>query len=107
MYVCVRACRLIKWNKNEKWVKRPGNKTPKLFFFFFFLFIFHCPVEVQLCRECIFLFHAGINSDVHLILPKSELETNTTGDLCVIREERACNIKVLTSLEEINRDSHG
>ena len=72
---------------------------------FFFRFPLSCR-EVQLCRESIYLFHAGINSDVHLFLPKSELETNTVEGLFVC-SQRSCNIKVLKSLEEISRGSDG
>lgn len=103
--VCMHVCegdRLIKWNQNEKWVKWPENKKKANLFF-----IFYCPVAVQLW-ESIYLFHAVINSDVHLIYLRQnwrliQLEIL----LCVIREEIAWNIKVLTSLEEISAYSDG
>lgn len=76
-------------------------KKAKLFF------IFYCPVLVQLW-ESTYLFHAVINSDVHLIyLRQNWRPIQLEILLCVIREATAWNIKVLTSLEEISRYSDG
>ena len=89
--MCVKVRRLIEWNQNEKCLRWPGNKEPNVVVLGFGVFFFHFPLscrEVQLCRESIYLFHAGINSDVHLFLPKSELETNTVGGLFVCSRRR-------------------
>lgn len=82
--MCVRVCRLIKCYQNEKSVTWPGNKIP--------IFVFHCPVEAQLCRENIGLHHGGINSDVHPSLPKSGPKTNTAWNVLFLPEKKQPSI---------------
>lgn len=87
--------------KRRDYLCWPGNKRT-------LTFTFCCPVEIQLCRGSKYLFYAGINSDVHLNLLKSELETNTAGDLFMCHQRRnSLQYQSWTSLEETGRDSDG
>lgn len=81
--ICVRVCRLREWNQNEKCVRWLGNKEPSVIVLEFVVFVFISSSyrEVQVCRYSIYLFHTGTSSDVHRLLPKSELVTNTAGAL--------------------------